>query len=46
MAMSSLDWPTRLEQLGELVVGVEGVLVIGLGAGLPLCLVVGGNMTT
>jgi hypothetical protein len=34
---------TRLEQLGEFVVGVEGGLVIGLGAGLPLCLVVGGE---
>src|SRR3954453_14933185 len=34
---------TCLEELAELVVGVEGGLMVGRGAGLPLGLVVGGE---
>src|SRR4029453_6716255 len=34
---------TRREQLAELEVDVEGGLMVGLGAGPPLCLVVGGE---
>src|SRR4051794_2916185 len=37
---------TRLEQLGEVVVGVECGLMIGLCAGIPFCLVVSGEHTT